>query len=344
MKCVDSCWYCSGKCDNCMETTTFDRGPVLGYHVTETVRFCTDECLKHYRFHRNSSYTKILFHKRTTPNHAIDYEHFLTVMCGLVGTNLERNKIIAQFYYSCSQKERVYVLLQIRFVPEQRFLAFVPSDDFLPLTCLPNPVTLTDEDMLIITGLHFVVKGILAKLKFTDLVSCATSILEDKNIITFPEQTLELPPLQPSVDTLPSGFKISLDDQTSICPHPYCIVLHQTTKTYTTCLLANLMTKINSDGQFLVLFYNYSVDCTIKTVYAVEDCVDTFSVMTLSEPESQHLLSPYDEQFVEICKTIVCVELTSMLERRGFDHLRDFITTYKWVTCVCSNEQLFLVT
>ena len=320
-----------------METTSFDRGPVLGYHVTETVRFCNDECLKHYRFHRSSSYTQILFHKRITPpNHAIGHEHFLTVLCGLLGTNLERNKIIAQFYYNCSEKERIYVLLQIRFVPEQRFLAFVPSDDFVPHTCLPNPVPLTDEDMLMITGLHLVMKGILAKLNFPDLVSCATSVLEDEGSITFPEQTLEVPPLQPSIDILPSGFKISLDDQTITCPHPYSIALHQTTKTYTTCLLADLMTKINGNGQFLVLFYNYSVDCTIKTIYAVEDSLDTITVTTLNGPESQLLLSPYDEQFVEICKTIVCVELTSMLEKRGCDRLGDFITTYKCVTCACS--------
>lgn len=337
MKCVDSCWYCSGKCDNCLETTSFDRGPVLGYHFTEAIRFCNEECLKHYRFHKSSSHTQILFHKRISPpDHAICHEHFLTVTCGLPGISLERNKVIAQFYHSSSQEERIYVLLQIRFVPKQRFLAFVPSDDFLPLACLPNPMPLTDEDMLIICGLHLVMKGILAKLNFPDLVSCATSILNDKGSTSYSGQILEVPPLQPSIDALPSGFKISLEDQAIIYPHPYCIALHQTTKTYTTYLLADLTTQIDGNGRFLVLFYNYSIDCTIKIVYAVEDSQDTISVKILSGPKSQPLLNPYDEQLVEICKTIVCVELLSMLERKGFDHLGDCIINYKCVTYACS--------
>ena len=324
-----------------METTSFDRGPVLGYHVGETVRFCDNECIKHYRFNRSSSYTQVLFHKKSASlNHIASHEHFLTVLCGLLDTSMERNKVIARFYCSSSKKERVYILLQVRFVPKQRILAFVPSDDFLPLTCLPNPVPLTDEDMFIIAGLHMVMKSIFAKFDFPDLVSCAGSILEHKSSTTFPEQSLEVPPLQPFIDILPNNFKISSEDQIIICPHPYYIILHKTTKTYATYLLANSTTEIKDDDQFLVLFYNCSVDYTIKAIYAVEDGFDTISVKTLIGSKSQPIqnLSSYDELVVENCKTIVYVELMSMLQERGFDQLGTFFTNYKCVNfmrCAC---------
>jgi hypothetical protein len=196
---------------------------------------------------------------------------------------------------------------------------------------LPNPVPLTDEDMLINTGLHMVIKDILAKLCFPDLVACANTVLGDENSTTFLEESLEVPPLQSSIDNLPNGFKISSEDQTIVCPHSYVIVFHKTTKTYTTYLLANLSKEVNGDGRFLVLFYNCSVDCTVKTVCVVEDSLDGITVKVFDGSESQPLLSSYNELLVESCKTIVCVELTSMLQERGFDHLEEFATNYKYV-------------
>lgn len=330
MKCIESCWYCSGRCDNCMETTSFDRGPLLGYHVSETVRFCNDECMKHYRFHRSSSHTQVLFHTKTTPlSCSVSHRHFLTVFCGLLGTNLERSKVIARFFCGSSQKEGVYVLLQIRFVPKQQFLAFVLSDDFLPVTCVPNPMPLTDEDMLIIAGFQLVMKSILAKLGFPDFSTCVSSILEDENSTTFPERSLEVSPLQPSLDNLPDGFKISEEDQTIVCPHPYSIVLHRTMKSYTICLLANLTAEVKENGQFLALFYSCSVDCTVKAIYAVEDSLVAVTVKRVDGSESQPLLSSYDELVVECCKSIVHVELMSMLKERGVDRLGAFVTNYK---------------
>ena len=44
-----ACWYCSGRCDNCMKKTSFDAAPMIGYHDTSTSRrFCNSSCLKYY--------------------------------------------------------------------------------------------------------------------------------------------------------------------------------------------------------------------------------------------------------------------------------------------------------
>ena len=313
-----------------METTSFDRGPMLGYHIGYTVRFCNEECLKHYHFHRSSSHTEIIFHKRTAQVSDSDI-HFLTIVCGVLGTNLERSRVIAQFYCDVSQNKKVYVLLQMRSVPKQRFLAFSLSDDFLPLVFMPNPVSLTDEDRFMIASLQLIIKSFLEKLDIPNLLTCITSILGEDSSKQFAEQTLKVPPLQPSLCVMPSGFYISQKDQTIICPHPYNIVLHKTNKRlgYSTYLLLNSAANIQEGSQFVVLFHNNSVDCKVKIVYAVEDSLDAVTVKKLEGVEPQPLLSPYDDLLMECCKEIVCVEITSMLQERGFDHLGDFITNYK---------------
>ena len=278
--------------------------------------------MKHYRFHRNSSQTEILFHRRTTSlSHTVSERHFLTIVCGLLDTKLERNRVVAQFYYSDTQ-EKVYVLLQIRFVPNQCFLAFVSSDDMLPLICLPNPMPLTDEDMFIIRGLQLVTKSVLAKLDYPNLLTCARSVLEDSKCVG---KSLEVPPLQPSLNMLPCGFQISDDDQPIICPHPYHILLHKTNTTHTTYLLVNSAANIKEADQFLVIFYKRSVDCVIKTVYTVDDSLGAIAVKKLDSFDSS-LLSSYDTLLLECCKEIVCAELKSMLHDRGYDHLRAFLT------------------
>lgn len=309
-----------------MERTSFDRGPMLGYHsVSHSVRFCDSECMKHYRFHRSSSPTQILLHNKHSST-ASD-RHFLSVFCGLLSTDLERNKVSAQFYCDSSQNDRVYVLLQIRFVPKQRFLAFYLSDNFFPTTCLPNSMQLTDEDNFIIAGLQLVMKAVLAKLNFPDILTCMSSILSDISPTTFPEESLEMPPPQFSLESLPIGFSIS-EDQAIFCPHLYTVVLHKRKKTYITYLLAKLSGELEKDNQFIVLFYNHSVDCKIKTTYVVEDSHVSITVKSFEVSESQ-ALSSYDKQIVECCKKIVCVEVISMLRENGVDSLEAFITNYK---------------
>lgn len=332
MKCDGACWYCSGKCDNCMKSTSFDRAPLLGYHVGYPVRFCDDECIKHYSFNRNNSATQILFHTETKPADATAHRHFLTVSCGLLGTDLERNKVVAQFYLDSGSRgnsdRNVYVLLQIRFIPAQRFLAYVLSSEFSPVNCLPNPLPLTDEDTFITAGLQLVMKNLLEHFKLPDLSSFVSLILEDAS--RFPEQFMEMSPPVLSLNFLPNGFRISEEDKTIVYPNSYSMVLHKTEETYTTYLLANNMAaEVKKGGRFLALFCNFSVDCTIKVAYAVEDNPVAIAVKKFDSFESQALPGSYDELMVESCKNIVCIELTSMLQEKEADHLETLVTNYK---------------
>lgn len=314
MKCAEACWYCSGKCDNCMENASFDRGPILGHHVWETIRFCSEECLRHYRFHADSSDTEILFHPLT-----ISRKPFLTVFCGLLDTELERSRVVAHLYRdSDSQDEDVYVLLQIRYVPKQKFLAFVLSHDFSPATNLLSTVSLTDEDKLVTAGFQLVMKKFLAKFNLPDFPSFLSSIRSST-----PGELVKMPPLYTSLDCLPNGFKILEKEQSITFPDPYCIVLHRTHKTYTTCLLANPTAE---DGQYLAIFYNSSVDCKITALYAVEGSPAAVAVKKL---ESKPFSNSYDELVVECCRNIACIELISMLQEREVDCLGAFIAGYR---------------
>ena len=325
MKCIEPCTYCSGKCDNCMETTSFDRGPMLGYHaVSHTVRFCDGECMKHYRFHRSSLPTQFLFHDKQLKC-AFSDRHFLTVFCGLLDTNLERNKVIAKFCCEDSQTERVYVLLQVRFVPKQRFLAFYLSDDFLPVSCLPESMPLTDDDMFIITSLQLVMKEMLTKLNLPYISACMSLISSQA---TFQEEPLELPPLKTFLSSLPDGFSISEEDQTVVCPHPYSIVLHRTRNTYV-FVFAKLNAEHKEDNQLIVLFYHHSVDCAVKTAYVIEDSLDSITVKDVEGFKSHPPLSTYDELIVECCRQMVYNEMLCMLQESEVNGLGDFITEFK---------------
>ena len=312
MKCEEACKYCSGKCDNCMEKTSFDRGPKLGYHVWETIRFCSEECLEHYRFHRSSSDAQILVVA------SIDATRlFLTVRCGLLNSELERSKVVAHLYKgsdSQDDKEKVYVLLQVRFVPKQRFLSFVLADDFSPGAVLPNSVLFTDEDLLITAGFQSVMKNFCTKFNFSGLYSFLSSMSST------PAQLLKVPPLCPSLECLPDGFEILKEEQSIICPDLYSIVLHKTRETHTTCLLTN------SAAEYFALFYNFSEDYEIKAVYTVESSPAAIAMKRL---KSKPLLSSYNELILECCKNIACVELTSMLQEREVDSLEAFITGYR---------------
>ena len=320
MKCVEACWYCSGRCDNCMEKTSFDRGPLLGHHIGYTVRFCNDECLKHYRFHRGSSNTQVLFHPRPVPlDMVISHRHFLTVFCGLLDTDLERNKVGAHFFLdNDAPEETVYVLLQVRLVPKQRFLAFIMPDDFSPVASLPNFMPLRDEDMFITAGLQKVMKILLSKLDLPDFSSFKLD--GGKSIL---EQSIEMPSLQLSLDCLPHGFKIHEADQTITYPDPYHIVLHKTEKEYATYLLA---AKIEEDYRFLALFYFNTVDCNLKLLYTAQN---SFAAITVKKLESKPLSSSYDELLEECCRNLVRVELTSMLQERSVTSLVTYVTSHK---------------
>lgn len=307
-----------------MEITSFDRGPMLGYHLTDAVRFCNDECIKHYRFHRCSSHTQIK--KCKLLDSTVSHRHFLSIFCGLLGSNLERNKVTAHFFYEGSQKKRVYALLQIRFVPRQKFLAFDLSNEYLPATCLPTPTPLTDEDKLIVTGLQTVIKRFLTAINFSDLSTCASSILE-----MFSGESLELPPLQPSLNTLPDGFKISEEDKNIIFPHSYCTILHKVNlkENCATYFLADLSATAKDSNQFLVLFYQQSVDCTIKAIFVVEDSCVPITANKLIPFESKHSLSTYDKLIADCCKQMVCVEVMSMLLEKEIEDLDTFIANYE---------------
>lgn len=298
---------------------------MLNYYKGNPIRFCKEECLKHYRFHKNASHTEIHFHTKTTPpDPAVVHTHFLTVFCGLLDINLDRTKVVAQFYFDDNLHETVYVLLQIRSVPKQKFLAFILSDDFFPLASLPNPTPLTDDDTFIAAGLQLVMKNFLTNTNFPNFSALVSSILEDGSLISLPER-IEEPPLLPSIDCLQNTrVKISKECQAIICPDPYSIILHKAKETYTTYLLADTMAEAD---QYLALFHKCSTDCTIEAVYAVEDGPAGIAVKKLNG--SQYPLSYYNELILESCKNIVCVELTSMLQERGVDHLGAIIAKYK---------------
>ncbi len=323
MKCIDACWYCSGKCDHCMERASFDKGPLLGHHVYYNVeRFCNEECLRHYHFHKNSSYTKVHFHTKINPS--VDQKHFLSLSCGLLDANLRRNRVEARLYLDYTSQDclMVYILLQIRFIPTQRFLAFVSSDDLTPITTLPSPSPLTYEDLLLITGFSLILKGLLTELNFDDFCCLASSFIVQETSTPLPEQSVELPPLKLSIEYLPIGFKISEEDRAITCPDHYCVIFHKTGDAYATCLLAD--PKANIQQEFLALIYHHSVDCVVKIVYAVED-----NPIMVKRLESQPTVNSYDEVLVECCRKIVFSELTSMLQLSGVHHLGLFVTNYK---------------
>ena len=301
---------------------------MLGYHaVSHAVRFCNDECLKHYQFHRRSSPTQFLFHKKPVKCATSD-RHFLSVFCGLIGPNLERNKIIANFYCEDSQNNKVYVLLQVRSVPKQRFLALYLSDDFLPASCLPESVPLTDDDKFIITGLELVMKEILSKLDLPCISTCVSSILSDCSPTVFQEEPLEVPPMHISISSLPNGFKFSEEDHIVVCPHPYSIVLHKTKKTYM-YILAEPKSGLKKDSHFVVLFYHRCVDCAVKTAYAIESSLDSITLKNVESSNSPLPLSNYEELIVECCKQMVHDEVMSMLQESGFSCLEDFVTNFR---------------
>ena len=325
-KCTDIsvCWYCSGKCDNCMEITSFDRGPVVGYHTFEPCRFCDDECMKYYNNTRINSNIQVLLHEEAACKDS--HKQFLSIFCGLLDTNMQRNKVSAHFFCN-SEKSEVYVLLRIRSIQKQQYFAFVLSEDFSPATCLPKPMSFKDEDMFLITGLQIVMKAVLAKLDFPDFSACVRSLEQDSILSQFSDKSFEMPPLQISVNNLPNAFKLSAENRTIVYPSPYHIVLHRTGNSFAIYLLANSAAAVQPDTQFLVLLYYSSENCKAKIMYNVKDIFAPITVKNLDPSDPQCPLSSYDKLFMDRFTEVVCAKLTLMLQERGAEYLTAFLTS-----------------
>ena len=305
-----------------MEMTSFEKAPMLGYQVGDAVRFCDGDCMRHYRFHSSMSATQIMFHNVTPlstdggETSAAKYRRFLTVSCGLLDTDLQRNKVLMHFYAlldssaSSKPEERVCVLVQARFDPDQRFLAFLLSSDLVPVKCLPDPSSSLSslEERLIVSGLQSVMYCVLDKFGFADFYSLMDAVFEDESS-SFPRLS-EIPSQFVFIDSLPSGFKFSKDEV--VIPKSYNVVFHDTKRDSMTVVL------VSESGTLLALFYKHSVDCVIRVAYAVER--DPLAVVETKELPC--VMDSHHRLLLDSCRDIVCAVLADTLLEERIDKLK----------------------
>ena len=257
-----ACWYCSGRCDNCMKKTSFDAAPMIGYHDTSTSRrFCNTSCLKYYESGLAVP-IQLNFEPSELPG---GHQRVFSLCTSMILPNFEKSKITVSLHLGDGSPEypadKPYALFQRRQLGEQQiFLEFFISESFEAAD--PLPFAAKDEQVLTEMGhlrrsefskiLHFVT----SHFGHRTLMSLLAAVLQNPK--AFPT-TVEIPSLERNFDYLPSDFRISHNKGKIVRLPPNHHILLHSTKEYVR----------SSEGQAVFLAAEFNDDAELATPYVL---------------------------------------------------------------------------
>ena len=224
------CWYCVGKCDNCMKPASFERSPLLHYHVPHPVRFCSNECCKYYEYSADISPIQIQLSTQEPPHGG--HRKLFSVNCSMLDPNLSRSKVSFDVYLGDGSREfpkdHPYILFHKRTIPDQMFLEFFISDDLLPKV----PFLFADSNLasagINTSDLSAVLTTVLAQCGYSDLHSLVEGAQQGKLQISKRVSVFECSPLpKRTFNFLPKGFNVSEANQSVCLPDGHNILFHE---------------------------------------------------------------------------------------------------------------------
>ena len=281
------CWYCVGKCDNCMKPASFEMSPLLNYHVPNPVRFCCNECCKYYEYSADISPIQIQLSTQEPPFSG--HRKLFSVNCSMLDPNLSRSKVSFEVYLGDGSpefpKDQPYILFHKRTIPDQIFLEFFVSDDLLPkmpFLFADSNLTPAEFQPINTSDLSAVLTTVLAQCGYSNLHSLVQKALQGKQI-TKPFPVFECSPLpKRTFNFLPKGFSISEANQSIYLPDGHCILFHESygstivfvAAETDTCLQVYAILHTNMPEYILDVAYTLSSDELIPYSALTEGYID----------------------------------------------------------------------
>lgn len=270
------CWYCSGRCINCMKKTSFDSVPMIGYHDTSVdCRSCSINCYRYY-----GSGLAISIELGFQPSQLSNGHHRVLSFCtSMVNSNLEKSKILVSLFL-CNNShdypaDKPYALFQQRHLGgAQRFLEFfVSNDGFEPTDLLPY-IDKNEENQLHLDSLKnsefsAILNAIASHFSHRTLLSLLTAVVENPK--AFPA-TLKIPCFTRNFNYLPPGYSVSHNEKV-VLPSNHYILLHNTIEYDRLHEGSVLFLVADSTGDSFmpyVLHYEYSDYYTFAVAYTVD--------------------------------------------------------------------------